>query len=61
MKKYNKPVFAISEFEAADVIAISIWFDGESDQDELQAVYKKYVTDSGTGVNDNDRAIVLEW
>ncbi len=61
MKKYNKPFIEVSELEVKDVIAVSIWFDGDADQKELQSVYKKYVVDSGDSVNQGDRAIVLEW
>ena len=61
MKKYNKPFIEVSGLEVKDVIAVSIWFDGDPDSDELQSVYKKYVTDSGDGVNRSDKAIVLEW
>lgn len=61
MKKYNKPFIEVSGLEVKDVIAVSIWFDGDPDSEELQSVYKKYVTDSGDGVNQGDRAIVLEW
>lgn len=56
MKRYNKPVVEIKGFEVEDVIATSVFFNGDK---EMQAVYKNFV---GAGnVNTNDQAVVFEW
>ena len=58
MKKYNKPVVEINGFEVEDVIAVSIWFSGDSDAEELRAVYNNFM--DGTR-NEDDQALVFEW
>ena len=61
MKQYNKPVIQISGLSVEDVIAVSILFSGETNSDELQSVYKKYLSDNGQAVNGGDKVIVLPW
>lgn len=61
MKQYNKPVIQISGLSVEDVIAVSILFSNETNSDELQSVYKKYLSDHNESVDGNDKVIVLPW
>ena len=58
MKKYNRPVVEINDFEVEDVIAVSIWFSGDTDSDELKAVYNEFM-DGNT--DPTDQALVFQW
>jgi membrane-bound lytic murein transglycosylase MltF len=58
MKKYNKPVVEINGFEVEDVIAVSIWFSGDADAEELKAVYNDFMDGS---TDPTDQALVFEW
>ena len=59
MKKYNRPVVEINDFEVEDVIAVSIWFSGDKeDAEELKAVYNDFM-DGNT--DPTDQALVFEW
>ena len=58
MKKYNRPVVEINDFEVEDVIAVSIWFSGDADSEELKAVYNDFM---GGETDSTDQALVFEW